>query len=330
MIAKDGARVTPSEDASRRSVDVALSGAGPFAGQLRIQTVGGGEAARIVAGQRCAGVARAVALLVAIALQDAPSEQLDVSSVTPPEPISPDPAESTTAATADSEAAAPPEYSHDPWPPPLPEPPPEPPADASRDSPSTALSQRRGWHLALSAAGGLSSEEGPLLRPNVVAYVEAFLNRAGSLSPSLRLGIEKDPDWNQPTTGTLQEPNGVTQYYAVNDTVRKTAARVDVCPLRWIAKQPWADDMLTAQPCARIDVGEIDVVPSVGSAESHPWASTGLLLRTRWVLSTAFLEAEGGVMFPLVTGAYPGGFGPVAITSAPAATLGIGGGFLAL
>jgi hypothetical protein len=140
---------------------------------------------------------------------------------------------------------------------------------------------------------GGNNETGSIVEPSFAGYIEGFLNGRAPLSPSFRLGVAKDADWTLRSAGS---------------TVKRTVARFDGCPLRWIAAQPWADDMLTAQPCVRLDVGQLELQgdpPSTTGYLSRMWVSAAALLRVRWVLRFVFFEAELGATFPVTPERFP-------------------------
>jgi hypothetical protein len=313
MVAGDGGHLVLSEDdtASSRLFDVTMTGTGPFAGRLAIRNNTGAEAVRLIAGDRCEGVARALALLVTLALEDTPTSDPELPSVTPPEPIPPAP--TPPAATPEPADLAVPEE----------------PTPSSEPREPNIDPQPQRWRLALSAGAGFGRETGPVLQPNVAGYMELFDNGRKWFSPSIRLGIEKDADWE--LDEQVMVP--VAGYQLVHDTslsVKKTTARLDACPLRWIAAQPWADDMLTAQPCARVDAGQLELQPYDKSNVKRPWVAVGTLLRVRWLLPRVFFEAEVGAMFPLTAGHYVVATTPYDVSSAAAAVVSLGFGVLIL
>jgi hypothetical protein len=178
-------------------------------------------------------------------------------------------------------------------------------ANLPKESPSPRPSDARPsrWRFGLSLAGTYSGEAGTRLVPGYAGFLELEYDRASVVSPSFRLGADIGSSWTnaKPAMATFGMPPLPTPDLAT----QKTVARLEGCPFRWVAAQPWATDALTAQTCARVDVGRLDAYSSTFSTDSvRPWVAVGATLRARWAFPRVFFEYEGGAMFPLIRERY--------------------------
>jgi hypothetical protein len=141
------------------------------------------------------------------------------------------------------------------------------------------------WRVGASLELGGSAGPSPALGWTAGFYAEVMHETPDLFAPSVRVGVERS--W------------GATDQLRI-DKVNKLVARVDACPWRLVATQPWSDDAFTAQLCARVDVGWVDASSSEGAPNvRRAWVASGGLFRLRWLFPKAFVEAEAGVDFPL-------------------------------
>jgi hypothetical protein len=277
IVGRDGGPfVLAPETEPARSFRVHLEGDGPFRGTLVVRESDGAEATREMSGARCDDVVRSLAVLVALSL----------------EPPLPPPAEPLTPETPASAPATPPPGPAEPLPavpgfaaaiPGAGSPDPSGPSD---DGP-VSLRPPQGWRLDLSGETTLSTGAMPYLDLGLAAYAELLDETPNFLTPSIRIGIDLSKD---------QGDGFVT-------TIRRVVGRLDACSLRLVLSRPWSDDAFTLQPCARIDVGRIDVEASEPWAEvetARLWVAPAGLVRLRWTSPRIFVEFEGGVAVPLV------------------------------
>jgi hypothetical protein len=265
LVHADGGKLTePRSTEDSRAVSVSIEGSGPFRGRLHVRAPDGAEADRRIEGETCDEVARALAIMLVLA----------VDMQAPPPPASESPPRVAPTPRDDPEAP-------------------------------TVLLVRplERWRVGLSASGTIGTGASPGPDPAVAAYVEVAYDGAGALSPSFRVGAETGATWtiNEEAQSSPAPLSGLST--GPEATLQHKLARLDACPVRWIAAQPWDADYLSAQPCARVEAGTLDVRSNIGSGNETKrlWLAAGATLRVRWMLfHGAFFEAEGGVLFPLL------------------------------
>jgi hypothetical protein len=267
MVARDGGLlVRAADDELARSFAVRVQVSGSVDGWLVVRGVDGSEAARAIAGGRCDDVVRSLAVLVALSVEPGASSS--------PVPSAPD---------ASVEGA---------------------PTTLERPTAPDAVRPRR-LRGAISAEGTLGGGAAPGAVPAVAAYIELLRDAPGAFEPSVRLGGEISATWTTSVMGpdTFVPRSGlVLPGSTVGETTfQKLAARLDACPLRWLAARPWANDALSAQACARFEAGQLEAhargFPNAKDAR-RLWAAAAPLLRLRWIFPAVFFEVEGGVVFP--------------------------------
>ncbi len=284
MVARDGGGLAAAPELQpARSFLLRVSGTAPVTGTLVVRERNGTAAQREVVDVECDVVVRALAVLVALSL--------DSPDAAPSDP------RTSEVPTASPPASGPPETAPEPE---LAGPlPPVPGMAASSpviDPPASEIDQGpvgrrppRGWRIDVSAEGTLSTGAMPSLDPGLAAYVELLDETPRFLSPSIRLGAE----------------TGLSQGGPFPDSVifRRFVGRLDACPFRGVLARPWSDDAFTLQPCVRLDIGRIEVEESESWATvdaARLWVAPAGLLRLRWTSPHLFVEAEGGISFPLV------------------------------
>lgn len=150
--------------------------------------------------------------------------------------------------------------------------------------PAPAVSPR--WRLAWGLRAGGASAVAPGLVLTYGGFAAVARAGGGWLSPVIRLGFfEADSGWRAVGEGHQAS-------FAVH------AGRVEACPLRVELTAT-----LAGYPCALFDAGALEA-SGVGKKSSEtrvlPWAAPGAGGRIGWdVLNRVFVEAEGGVNFPL-------------------------------
>jgi hypothetical protein len=257
----------PGEAARTFTVDVEVS-ARRVRGTLAIEEPHGESAAREIAGDTCAEVVSALALIAALAI--------DPKASTAPKPPPPPP--------------RPPEH--------LPPPPPPPPyaplpwwGPVATPLPAHPVAgEGSRWRWSWSFHGGAASALAPGLVPVIAVNAEALRVRDSVVSPAVRLSMRVAD------TGYLASGMEAAHF-------RWAAGRLEGCPVRL----PLITS-LTLTPCALLDAGVLQadgIGAAFSLAHTRPWAAPGLVGRLAWDLSSAvsapiLLEAEGGVTFPLV------------------------------
>ncbi len=273
MIARDGASLErAAENEPAQSFDITVEASDTVAGRLVVRKIDGTQSERAVVGPHCDEVVRSLAVIVALSVDSDPAPKV-VSKLT---------IGATGAAPGVGTAAGGPAAD-----------------DAERPAPARvrpvsdtfeAPAQgpdpwRRRWRVGASVELGGSAGPSPAPGWTVGFYGEVMHETPDLFAPSLRVGIEKS--W------------GATEQLRVY-SLDKLVARVDACPWRLVATQPWSDDGFTAQMCARADVGWVDASSSPGAPSvRRAWVAPGGLLRLRWLFPGSFLEAEAGVDLPL-------------------------------
>lgn len=145
LVALDGGSLVRRDaDEPARTLAVTVEGAETFSGRLVIREVDGTDAERRIEGERCEDVARALAVLVALALEVPPS---------PPSPA----------------AELPPATGEFVWPAP------EPPQD--REAREAENAWRPRWRVAYSVGWTLSGGTGGGMLPGLATQVESFAKR---------------------------------------------------------------------------------------------------------------------------------------------------------
>ena len=271
-IARDGGRLVqvPYEQPAR-SFRLHIEGTDPIVGRLVIRRRDGREAPREVDDIDCDVVMRALAVLVALSLK----------------PVSPEP----EPPASETSTPSPQEPGFDGPLPPVPGlaagPLPIEPTRSEYDDPRPSVRRPQGWRFDFSGEGTMSTGAVPSLDPGLAAYLELLDEIPSFFAPSIRLGVEIS----------------AKQGFAAADNVSRLVARLDACSFRAAATRPWSDDALTLEPCARIDVGRVDLQSWATGAQTRterPWVAPAALLRLRWTSPGVFVELEGGALFPLI------------------------------
>ncbi len=282
IVGRDGGQfVRAPVTQSARSFTVHLDGDGPVRGRLVVGDRDGTEATREMSGARCDDVVRSLAVLVALSLEP----PIPPPAEPPPAPFGP-----AQPLLVPGLAAAIPgtESSLD--------------RSGSSDDGPVSVQRPQGWRIDVSGAATLDTGAIQSLDPGLAAYAELLDETPSFLAPSIRIGVEI----------------GADQGDIFLTTVRRLVGRLDACSFRAVLSRPWSDDAFTLQPCARIDIGRIDVEASDPWAAVHAarlWVAPAGLLRLRWTSPRIFVELEGGVAVPLVRERFA--FGPGVSTPSP-------------
>jgi hypothetical protein len=291
-VASDGGRLAPAEGAEARSfqVDLVPGGdrTGTVTGRLVVRDRDGHASTRTIHGARCEEVARSLAVLVSLALEADPAEAAPAESGSPS--ASPSSASSTT--PPQTSAVPAPALDRATWPE----------RDASPAPTDDAVPLPAGWRIGASAQGavwGLGSGVGV----GAAAYVDVVHDVPDLAAFALRIGAEAD------TTN----PNAMG--------VSRRIIRLDACPWRALASQPWTSSTAEMWACGRFDAGVLS------TGDDLPWVAAGASLRARFVERHFFFELEGGVMFPLVKRSSLDGVFPIPAVSAGGG-IGVGWYFL--
>jgi hypothetical protein len=285
IVGRDGGQFVLAPDTQpARSLLVHREGDGPFRGTLVVRESDGIEATREMSGARCDDVVRSLAVLVALTLEPpvpTPAEPPTPETPPPPPPTPPsgllEPLPAVPGLAAAITGTASPDLS-----------------GSSDDGPVSARPPQ-GWRVDVSGETTLSTGAIPSLDLGLAAYAELLDETPSFLAPSIRVGVDLSKNQGD---GFLT-------------TVRRLVGRLDVCSFRLVLSRPWSDDAFTLQPCARIDVGRIDVEASEPWAEvdtTRLWIAPAGLLRLRWTSPRMFVELEGGAAVPLVRERFA--FGP--------------------
>jgi hypothetical protein len=269
-IALDGGHVTPAPDAvPARSFRVAIVEGSGVIGRLVVRDRDGRDSTRTIRGERCEDVARSLAVLVSLALE--------------PDAIPP----AATERSAVQEPRSPPVRDARPE---------EPPADPGPLPPGWrvgASAEGTVWQLASQAALGFAG------------YVDLVHDVPGFSAFALRLGGElatssvtyAGPGFALPGGGP---PVPLDQHLGLT----RRLLRLEACPVRGVASQPWSSSTIEAWACGRFDAGELEADNGPTDTQRQPWSALGPLVRVRWVDRHFFFDLEGGVTFPLLRGAF--------------------------
>jgi hypothetical protein len=294
-VALDGGEVIaadPQEPA--RSFLVTLSTgdrANQTAGRLTVRTVDGDKSVRDIAGARCDDIARSLAVLVALSLGPTEPGAASATSVDAPAPPLPAPPVDAGPPPAESAPVAPeaPRLEPEGWIPMAPrERAPLEPGE-QRAVPPTP----RRWRIAFSTEADLSGGISAGVAPGYAFYAEVFHETPEAFAPAIRLGFEEDgPASSQKPSSTAFTENLSFREGTSSD---RALLRLDACPVRWLASQPWSRDAFSLQLCARGDVGQLHVVASPADFRGR-WIDVGAVARVRWGLPWFFVELDGNLV----------------------------------
>jgi hypothetical protein len=280
IVSRDGGRlVQVPEEQPARSFRLHIEGTGPIVGRLVIRHRDGREAVREIDDIDCDVVVRALAVLVAMSLTPPVSTQPEPPAPETPTPSPPEPGLDGPLPPVPGLAAGP--FAS------------EPPSTSEDDDPRPSMQRPRGWRFDVSGEGTVNTGALPSLDPGFAGYLELVDEIPSLLAPSIRVGAEID----------------ATQELTAADNVRRLVARVDACSFRAVLARPWADDAFTLAPCARIDVGRLDVqgwTTGTRTDAARLWVAPAALLRLRWTSPGVFVELEGGALFPLIRAHFSG------------------------
>ena len=187
-----------------------------------------------------------------------------------------------------------------------------------------------GWRLGVSLEETLSGGANPGPRSGARRIRRALLQGPHVFAPAIRLGTEISPTFTLTERSANLFSTGYTRFH-------RWVVRLDACPLQSQSAQPWASGALNAELCVRGDLGALtsegqgNGVNAAGTRNT--WAAVGTLLRIRSISSGFFVDAEGGVLFPLVRDRFVADFTgtPTQVFAVPVAavTMGLGiGAFL--
>ncbi len=282
----EGRLVQASEAQAMQSFVLRVSGNSPVTGRLLVRERDGSEVVRELNDPQCDAVVRAAAVVVALSA-GAPAampSNPDSPEAPPPAPESPEPsppAESLAPLPVVPGIAAgiPADPLHDD-------------ADVSPDeSPVKSPSTHHAWRFDVSGEGVIGTGAKPSMTPGFAAYLELLEETPELFAPSIRVGFQADMNQGSADIGA----------------VRRTVGRIDACPFRAVAAQPWSTDAFTIQACARVDIGKMDVTSWALDTQydvQQLWLATAGLVRLRWMSKSIFLELEGGAVVPLVRASF--------------------------
>jgi hypothetical protein len=182
-----------------------------------------------------------------------------------------------------------------PEPPELPEPPVrqvlEPARDQSADDSGPLPA---GWRFGVAAEGTLGQVGGGAIAPGLAAYVDIVHDVPNLSAFGLRLGAEI-------AKGVASfESAGPYLYGHASIDVERRVLRLDACPIRAVASQPWSTSTIEAWACGRLDAGVLQATQGSSNSPDRPWVAPGSRVAVRWVDRRFFFELEGNVTFPLL------------------------------
>jgi hypothetical protein len=259
---------SPGETARTFTIEITASG-GAIRGKLTIDKP---RAVREVKGGTCDEVISALGLVTALAID--PRASTAPKPPPPPPPSAPSPPPPPPKPR--EHFPPPPRYAPLPWYGPIADPLP------ALLTPAPEARWRVGWGLHFGGASAIA----PSILPVLGGFVAIARDSSAVLAPSFRLAI-------------LRADSGWITSGASLARFAWTAARAEGCPIR-LEPAP----SLGIVPCVHITAGALDasgisLAPQPGSA--RPWVAPGLLARVAWdIVDRVFLEAEGGVDFPLI------------------------------
>jgi hypothetical protein len=265
-IAANGGHLMRAPDGlPARSFTLTIAKTTNVTGRLTIRDRDGRESTRVVRGERCEEVVQAVAVIASFAL---------VPDVT----ASPEPP-STPAPAA---APEPPE----PTAPQVLEPAPDQSAKDSGPLPA-------GWRFGASAEGTVEQVGGSTFAPGLAAYVDIVHDVPDPSAFGLRLGIEI-------AKGAAGYEGPSPNLNGLDMNVERRVLRLDVCPVRAVASQPWSSSTIEAWACGRLDAGVLQFTEGSPGSQVRPWVAPGSKVATRWVDRRFFFELEANISFPLL------------------------------
>jgi hypothetical protein len=263
------------EELPARTFALTIAKTSNVSGRLIMRDREGRESTRIVRGAGCEEVVQALAVVAAFAL-----EPDVVASPGPPSTPAPAPARELPAPPEPAEPTEPPSPQvHEP----------------ARDQSAYDVGPLpAGWRFGASAEGTLGQVGGGIVAPGVAAHVDVVHDVADLSAFSLRLGAE--------IAKGVARYESTSPYYSTTSTmdVERRVLRLDACPVRAVASQPWSSSTLEAWACGRLDAGVLQVVQSASDSQTRPWVAPGARVAARWVERRFFFELEGNLTFPLL------------------------------
>jgi hypothetical protein len=272
-IATNGAHLMRApEGLPARTFTLSIAKTTGVSGRLTMRDRDGRESTRVVRGAGCEEVVQALAVIASFALEP------DV--VASPEPPS------TPAPAAAPVRAEPAE-------------PTEPPAPEVREPASDQAEYDTGplpagWRFGPSAEGTLGQVGGGAVAAGVAAYVDLVHDVPDLSAFSLRLGAE--------VAKGVAGYSSTDPYYSAHSTmdVERRVLRLEACPVRAVASQPWSTSTVEAWACGRVDTGVLEVAQGTSDSQTRPWVAPGARVAARWVDHRFFFELEGNLTFPLL------------------------------
>jgi hypothetical protein len=140
----------------------------------------------------------------------------------------------------------------------------------------------------VSAEGTLGQLGGSTFAPGLAAYVDIIHDVPDPSAFGLRLGIEMAKGVANDNADGLGQLN-----------VARMVLRMDVCPVRAVASQPWSTSTIEALACGRLDAGVLQFTPDSSDSQARPWVAPGSKVAVRWVDRRFFFEFEANLTFPL-------------------------------
>ncbi|HTA93209.1 MAG TPA: hypothetical protein VK745_26705 [Polyangiaceae bacterium] len=259
--------VSGAADASRHFLVTLSSEPDRAVGRIEIDGPAGAVATREVAGQTCAGVVSALALVAALTVDPLAAESPLATAASQPDAA---PVAKPSPDAAPNEARRAPE--------------PRATRDSVEGTPVSAAPMSR-LVVAAGLDGGVVMGLFPQPAPSASVFAEAQLERSSALAPSARLSL------SGAASSSVAAPPG-------SATFRWLAAAFDGCPFELRLA-----NTLRVTPCAFLEVG---VLAGSGAGVTTPevdnrrWVALGGSARLKWLLSESFfVEAQGRLEAPV-------------------------------
>jgi hypothetical protein len=145
-----------------------------------------------------------------------------------------------------------------------------------------------GWRFGASAETSLGGL-GTTVAAGLGAYVDLVHDVPDWSAFALRLGA--DVAWS----GVGDGPNESAD-------LQRRVLRVEACPARLVARQPWDTSTIEVWACARLEGGVVQASQGQYSDSvtvTNAWLAPGGKLGLRWVARHFFLDLGGSLMFPV-------------------------------
>jgi hypothetical protein len=275
-----------------------------YRGEVQLVVRGESTMSRTVSGSTCSDVTSALALIVAMSIEEGQPDEAQDGGDAP----------TTAAAEASSVEPTTQVVDHAPKPLDMPE------AEDARSRRPRRPSARAGWQSSFLLGGGIATGVVDDVAPLAAIAYEGRLTRGNSFfAPALQVGVAY-------VSGT-EGFHGPPPYTPRAIVVRGGAFTLDACPLRF------QGGIFAARPCAALEIGGrvAEASPDHAGSRGFPWLGIGgKVILDFAVTRMYFIQLEGAALAPIIDRWIFAGEGLLVFRSPPVAfrsRLGLGVSF---